>query len=132
MKLDTELFGPINDEESELFAVEDLIFDVQMTLQKAMRKKKISQKKLAVLLGLSPARISQFFSNDGANLTLSTIARIAFALKVTPSFDCAGDQEPCKSGNISEAIARIAVTTNRNVWQDNSANNNQPPFAMAA
>ena len=66
--------------EEETFAIEALVFSVQVALQKAMNRKGIANKELAHRLGMTPARVSQIFSTNGPNLTLKTIAKIAHAL----------------------------------------------------
>ena len=80
MAINTDVLGPRSSEEEEVFAIEALVFSVQISLQKAMAKHGASYKKLAERLGMSPARVSQIFSTKGANLTLRTIARIQHAL----------------------------------------------------
>lgn len=80
MAMNKELLGPKEGEE-EVFSVEALVFSVQVALQKAMAEKGVSNKELASRLGMSPARVSQIFSEKGPNLTLNTIARVAYALE---------------------------------------------------
>lgn len=80
MAINKELLGPQLDEEKEAFAIESLVFSVQVALQKAMSKHGVTNKELAQRLGMSPARVSQVFSSNGPNLTLKTIARIQHAL----------------------------------------------------
>jgi transcriptional regulator with XRE-family HTH domain len=80
MAINKELLGPQLDEEKEAFAIESLVFSVQVALQKAMSKHGVANKELAQRLGMSPARVSQVFSSNGPNLTLKTIARIQHAL----------------------------------------------------
>jgi transcriptional regulator with XRE-family HTH domain len=72
-----EQYGSGRTEEN---AIEALVVSVQLALQRAMSANCVSQKQLAERLGLSGARVSQILSADGANLTLKTIARVAFAL----------------------------------------------------
>jgi len=79
MAINMELLGPKKGEE-EAFAIEDLVFSTQIALQKAMNRKGVTNKELSDRLGMSPARVSQIFSSNGPNLTLKTIARIAYAL----------------------------------------------------
>lgn len=75
-----DIFAARNDEEREIFAIEDLVFDTQLLIQKAMKAKGVSQKELAERLACTPAWVSQLLSTKGTNLTLKTVARIAYAL----------------------------------------------------
>ncbi|MFP5509809.1 MAG: helix-turn-helix domain-containing protein, partial [Alphaproteobacteria bacterium] len=74
MAINKELLGPQSEGEKEAFAIEALVFSVQIALQKAMQKNGVTNKELAERLGMSPARVSQVFSSNGPNLTLKTIA----------------------------------------------------------
>ena len=76
----TRKFGPKNRCEEEIFAIEELIFDVQYTIQKLMKRANISQKELAKRLGCSAPRVSQILSDEGANVTIETLARVLHAL----------------------------------------------------
>lgn len=78
--LNKTLFGPQTEEEKEIFALEALVVSVQIALHRAMTKHGVSSKQLAERLGMSPARVSQIFSDKGPNLTLRTIAKIQSAL----------------------------------------------------
>ncbi|MCV2875661.1 helix-turn-helix transcriptional regulator [Rhodobacteraceae bacterium XHP0102] len=77
--IEIDILGPREGEE-EVFAIEALVFDTQLELQRAMREKKITQAQLADLLDMTPSRVSQIFSDRAPNLTLKTIARIGMAL----------------------------------------------------
>lgn len=79
MAINMELLGPQAGEEED-FAIEALVFSVQVALQRAMNRKGVTNKMLAEKLGMSPARVSQIFATKGPNLTVKTIARIAHAL----------------------------------------------------
>lgn len=79
MAINKELLG-LKKGEEEAYAIESLVFSVQVALQKAMNRKGVTNKELAERLGMTPARVSQVFSSNGPNLTLKTIARIAHAL----------------------------------------------------
>ena len=72
-------FGPQDDAEREVFAVEAFRVDVQHRIQTVMNRKNVSQKKLAERLGVSEARVSQIFSSR-SNMTLRFLARVFFAL----------------------------------------------------
>ncbi len=80
MTVNKDIFVAETDEAKEAFAIEDLVFSVQIALQKVMHKQGVGHKELAERLGMSPARVSQIFADNGPNLTLKTIARIQHAL----------------------------------------------------
>ena len=71
---------PRDESEREIFAIEELIFEVQYAIQSTMREKGVSKKDLARKLSLEPSHVSEFFSDEGANLTLEIIGRISHAL----------------------------------------------------
>lgn len=66
---------------SEENSIEALVVSVQLALQRSMSANCVTQKELAERLGLSSARVSQILTADGSNLTLKTIARVAYALE---------------------------------------------------
>jgi DNA-binding Xre family transcriptional regulator len=80
MTVNKDIFLAETDQAKEAFAIEDLVFSVQIALQKVMHKQGVGHKELAERLGMSPARVSQIFADNGPNLTLKTIARIQHAL----------------------------------------------------
>jgi len=56
------------------------ITDLQLEIEAAMDKQGLTQAKLAKLLNVSEARVSQILSDNGANLEARTIAKIAHRL----------------------------------------------------
>ena len=84
---------------TEKNAAEALVVSVQLALQRAMSANCVSQKQLAERLGLSPARISQILSADGANLTLKTIGRVASAIGEEFEFVSQKDAKPMLRSN---------------------------------
>lgn len=130
MKSHSRYFAPKNQNEEEIFAVEGLIFDVQIALQAEMKRRGISQKDLASMLGVSSARVSQLFNDDGANLTLATVAKIAHALKVQPRFSVDNAQVGSSDcGRVWETLRLVRPSV---VWKDTSANKNVVPIEIAA
>jgi len=67
-----------------LLAEETLILDAQMTVQRILNEKKITQVDLAGRLGVSESYISQMLGDSARNLTLRTVARVMAALGETP------------------------------------------------
>lgn len=65
-----------------LVAENNFISDIQLAVEKAMAAKQLSQADVAKMLDISPARMSQILSDNGANLEARTIARIAHALRM--------------------------------------------------
>lgn len=74
-------FGPKDEQEELEFAVEELLADVQLSIQEAMLAQGINQAKLAELLGCDQKDVTDFLS-EGANPTLHTIAHIFHVLGV--------------------------------------------------
>jgi hypothetical protein len=74
-------FGPRNEQEREIFAIEELRADVQLTIQEVMHAKGITRSDLAKSLGCSPANVTQFLAEDG-NPTIDTL-RVSFTLWAT-------------------------------------------------
>lgn len=124
--------GPKNEAEREAYALEDLVFSVQIALQKAMRKNGVSQKQLAERLGMSPARVSQIFSNGGPNLTLKTISRIAFALEEEFDFLSKRPTTESKKSDLLMIEHRISRSKTSNDWREIAGNNNRAPVLRAA
>lgn len=65
----------------EVAAIENLKFDVQIEIQKAMNAQGVCITELARRLKVSDAAVHRYFSESG-NMTLKTIARIEHALGV--------------------------------------------------
>ena len=75
-----------HDEEFErLVAEEDLILAVTDALTQALDSAHLTQAELAERLGRTPGYVSQIFGG-GRNLTLRTVANIARALSMRPTF----------------------------------------------
>ncbi|SDG49531.1 helix-turn-helix domain-containing protein [Pelagibacterium luteolum] len=72
-------FGPVDANEAQIFAVEELRADVQYEVLRALKADGLKQADLAARLGCSAAWVSQLLSDD-ANLTLESVAKIFFAL----------------------------------------------------
>lgn len=72
-------FGPANAEEQRIFAEEEFRIDIQLAIHDLMQARGINQKCLAEALGISEARVSQYFS-DRCNMTVRTIAAVFHAL----------------------------------------------------
>lgn len=104
---------PRNANEEEIFAIEELIFDVQHEFQLMMQRRGMTQSQLAKAIGCSPARVSQLMNDAGANMTLETVARVAFAL--------------CAKVNFARALAtkdaeatvkqKVNKAENETIWQ---------------
>lgn len=71
---------PVDEAEALLFAEVDFVAEVQSIIHRMMVAKDISRAELAQRLGVSRARVTQYFAGDGSNLTARTIARIFHAL----------------------------------------------------
>ncbi|MES2432521.1 MAG: helix-turn-helix transcriptional regulator [Pseudomonadota bacterium] len=135
MPINEELFGAKNEAEIEIFAVEDLIFDVQMLLQAQMTAKAVTQKELARRLDTSAARVSQLFSDDGGNMTLATLAKMAHALAMVARVELRPKEAKPR---VAESVRQKAVLDffayrdgpDCDVWQDHSANQNVHPASQ--
>ena len=131
-----ELFEPQNTSEAEVFAIEDLVFQVQVEIQRLMKARGIGHRELADRLSISPARVSQIFSKSGPNLTLKTIARILHVL---------GENAEFRVGRISSGHSRTVKSVERHrvkriataavaskTWKHDPANDNYAPKPVAA
>jgi transcriptional regulator with XRE-family HTH domain len=131
MAINKELLGPRTGEE-EVFAVEDLVFSVQLALQKAMSRNGVTNKELAERLGWSPARVSQIFASSGPNLTLRTIAKVAHALDEDFDFvsrNVDGERLPrCEVAKLRNVILNVRSS----VWKEHAANSARPSKAKLA
>lgn len=81
-------FGPKNAEEERIYAEENFRIDVQMLIHDVMEKKGINQRELAQRLGVTEARVSQFFS-DRFNMTVRKLAGVFYALGERPELKLA-------------------------------------------
>lgn len=130
------------------FAVEELAVSVQLALQKAMQRREISKKKLAELLDVSPARVTQMLGDGGSNLTLKSIAKIAHALAENFEFISHYDLAALKRNAINKAeninkaekskiipvdypLAKLSRLPQYQ-WEDHTANDNKFPQKVAA
>lgn len=131
MAIDKELFGPKNAIEEEVHAIESLVFSVQISLQRAMTKKGISNKELAEKLGMTPARVSQIFATKGANLTLKTIAKIQHALGEEFEFVNKRELKSIETvidlGNVTPFVRQA----NKSVWRQQNVGNINRKVKMA-
>lgn len=131
-----DIFGGQTELERESILLESLALSIQVALQKAMNERGVSQKDLAERLKISPARVSQILKCHGANLTLRSVAKIAYAL---------GEEFELVSKKEMKYIARTnARSASRNfgesllqsdkcsAWHEVSANNNKNPKRIAA
>jgi transcriptional regulator with XRE-family HTH domain len=139
MAINMDVLGPQGDQELEIFAIEALVFQVQLELQKAIKDGNMNFGQLAEKLDMTPARVSQIFSTKGSNLTLKTIARIAFAAGVEMSFSKRAAPQArnaaASAGNdpIKRLMNAAADKGRRSSWQEiRPHNDNVVPFAVAA
>ena len=123
MAIDKALLGPQSDGEKETFAIEALVFSVQIALQRAMQKHGVSNKELASRLGMSPARVSQIFSSNGPNLTLRTIARIQHALGEEFELINRTDVEVPKPKADIRSFKVVSSLQRSAAWEETSWNN---------
>lgn len=127
-----DVFGAQNQDELETYAIEDLIFSVQLAIQKVMNSGCISQKELAERLGISAARVSQFLSTEGANLTIKTIAKIGYALgenfileRQIKEFE--NFEVEALSNKSADSFAKA-----QQIWCNKGANRNRTPQKLMA
>lgn len=131
MAINSELLGPKEGEE-EAYAVEALVFSVQIALQRAMTRKGVSNRDLAERLGMTPARVSQIFATKGANLTLKTIARIQHALGEEFEFVRKDEIKPAQVNDRSDQFTPYLRTGNRSMWREYKAHNSNRQVQPAA
>ena len=77
MKVDP--FGPKNEHEAEVFAVESFRVDVQQHIHNLMTGKGVSRKELATRLRITEAQVDGFFEDD-TKIDLRRLAQIFHAL----------------------------------------------------
>lgn len=138
MSINNELLGMQQGDE-EVYAIEDLVFSVQVALQRAMNRKGVTNKQLAERLGMTPARVSQVFSSNGPNLTLKTIARIACALEEDFEFirteDIKGRMLPEDNAKgYKSVMLHDNLHLTQSSWRERAANSSNLPtvFDLAA
>lgn len=132
MGINKELMGPQDSSEAEAFAIEALVFSVQVSLQRAMNKRGVTNKELAERLGMTPARVSQIFSSRGPNLTVKSIAKIVHALG--EEFEFVPKQESW-SARATQRVAKFkptVLTVNPSVWKERPANDSARAPRIAA
>lgn len=135
MPVINSLLGPKSAEELETFAIEDLVFEVQIAIQNAMNSSCTNQKELAERLGISPARVSQLFAASGSNLTLKTIAKVLHALGENLEVRLKSDVKIEQELNIKPSLKIARVKQLKNAWveaNDVEANDNVRPLQKAA
>lgn len=121
------------------FAVEELAVSVQISLQKAMQRRKITKKKLAELLEVSPSRVTQMLGDGGSNLTLKSIAKIAHALAESFELVSLHDLNELKRSVAQKADKSKIIPVDYPLsrlpeyrWEDHTANDNKFPQKIAA
>lgn len=132
MAINKEVLGPQFEGEKEAFAIEALVFSVQIALQKAMQKHGVSNKELAERLGMSPARISQIFSSNGPNLTLKTIARVQHALGEEFELLSKADIQAPKPRMDFKPFTVVPLVKPSLVWREVAANDVKPRILAKA
>ncbi len=134
MAIDKTLFGPQSEEEKETFALEALVVSVQIALHRAMTKHGVSSKELAERLGMSPARVSQIFSDRGPNMTLRTIAKIQAALdeEFELVLKCDLGKKKSSKEESAKVIAHFLHQKPASLWQEVCAQNNNRKIEPAA
>lgn len=114
-------FGPRDQNEEFIFALENLRADFQYAVLKALKQQGISQAELARRLGVSAPWVSQILS-DEANITIESAARVIAALKLDLSFR--EMSEPAEAAAAVEEATTPPLPQKRsgNAWQEiNSA-----------
>lgn len=137
MSADWDFLAPMDEAERVELAAEALAVSVQLALQKAMVRGGVSQKDLAARLGVSTARVSQYLSAHGRNLTLQTLGRIAHALGEEFEFIALRDLRDLKArakGKERQVLRLLAVAydNDKSPWTDTTANTNKFPEKIAA
>lgn len=79
-------FGPVDEREAELFAVEEYRADIQYEMLRAMKTAGLTQAELAKRMRTSAAHVSQILGDD-ANLTAESIARFFRACGYQPKLN---------------------------------------------
>ncbi|MBO9710469.1 MAG: helix-turn-helix transcriptional regulator [Caulobacter sp.] len=91
------------------YVEEALIADVQFEISKLMRRNGISKAELARRLGVSAPYVTQILGNEGANLTLKTVARV---------FDALGDVAVISTARGGEVKSKGGAHISRPGWFD--------------
>jgi transcriptional regulator with XRE-family HTH domain len=137
MNADWDFLGPMDEAERIDLVAGGLAVSVQLALQKAMVRGGVTQKELAERMGVSPARVSQYLSAHGRNLTLQVLGRIAHALGEDFEFVSLYDLRDLKArakGKDRQVLQHLAVAydNDRSPWTDLTANINKFPEKIAA
>lgn len=142
MSADWTFLEPLDDAERIDLVAESLAVSVQVAVQNAMVRGGLSQKDLAERLGVSTARVSQYLSAHGRNLTLKTLGRIAHALGEDFEFVALHDLRELKAAAASSKyqprerllppVLLVAYERDDNPWTDETANVNKFPEKVAA
>ncbi len=137
MNSDWDFLGPMDEAERIDLVAGGLAVSVQLALQKAMVRGGVTQKELAERMGVSPARVSQYLSAHGRNLTLQVLGRIAHALGEDFKFVSLYDLRDLKArakGKDRQVLQHLAVAydNDRSPWTDLTANINKFPEKIAA
>lgn len=131
-----KIFQPQNAKEAQDFAVENLVFQVQIEIHKLMQQCGVDQAELASRIGVTPARVSQIFSKGGPNLTLRTIGRILHALGECGEFKVGkfiADDAKIEKRVDKERVRKIATNAIfPKQWNEDPANDNHAPTSVAA
>lgn len=114
-----------SDDNQRLVAVENFILDVTEQIWEQMEKREITKASLAEKLGKSKPYVSQLLSGS-RNMTLRTLAEIAFAMDVTATISLQEVGEVLDDGEYVETvnIGRIPKThitliaENQDVYED--------------
>lgn len=110
----TVKFGPRNEDEKQIFAIEGFRVDLQYAVQKLMKAQGVSRGEIARRLNISTKDISKFFLPT-ANPTAQTIAKLFFALNheciITAKSTQDSQQKEC--GTISQDVEKGTVSKNR-------------------
>jgi transcriptional regulator with XRE-family HTH domain len=82
--------------EDEEFQKLELVLTIASELRLAMEKTRVSQAELARRLRVTPQYVSQLLRDEGHNMTLGTLARLAKALEIrmTWHFEHLAEAEP--------------------------------------
>lgn len=133
MSAEWDFLEPMDEAERIELTAEAMAVSVQIALQKAMERGGLSQKELAQRLGVSTARVSQYLSAHGRNLTLHTLGRIAHAIGEDFEFISLHDLRDLKARakgkeRSSHRCLAVAYDNEKNPWTDTTANTNTNKF----
>ena len=101
-----ELMNRSDKEFDQLVRQEELILQVTETLTQALEDAEMTRVEVAKRLGKSPGFVSQVLGG-GRNLTLRTVADIAYALSRRPRLKLSSDQS--RSSTVSGSLPIVTV-----------------------